>query len=184
MRLLTTEEAAGVIRSGGVVAYPTESCYGIGCDPLNTRAVKRIIRIKGRAISKGVILIADHQSRFNRYVSKPNEDMQARINATWPGPYTWLIPARPGVPQLLRGSHDSVAVRVTAHRVCRELCRTSAMALISTSANRSNRPSIKTLARVMSEFEGEIEGVVIGRIGHAIKPSTITDATTGEVLRS
>ena len=183
MKLLTTDEAAMIIRAGGVVAYPTESCYGLGCDPRNNRAVKRIIRIKGRSISKGVILIADHYSRFRQFVKPLPQGVLDKVLATWPGPYTWLIPVRPGAPRILTGSHDSIAVRVTSHSVSRELCRKSGMALISTSANRSNRPAIRLQSRIIREFEGEIDGVVGGRIGMAKKPSTITDALTGEVLR-
>ena len=183
MKLLTTDEASLIVRGGGVIAYPTESCYGLGCDPKNTRAVKRIIQIKGRAISKGVILIADHYSRFRQYVDPLPKDVMENVLGTWPGPYTWLIPAKPGAPRILTGSHDSIAVRVTSHSVSRELCRKSGMALISTSANRSNRPPIKLQSRIISEFDGEIDGVVRGRIGMAKKPSTITDALTGEVIR-
>ena len=104
------QQAAQVVRRGGLVAYPTEYCFGLGCDPLSRAAVLRLLRLKRRPTEKGLILIASDIAQLARYV----EDIPDKVLATWPGPHTWLLEAREGVPGWITGKHPRIAVRVTA----------------------------------------------------------------------
>jgi L-threonylcarbamoyladenylate synthase len=184
LNLVSIQEAAKVIRDGGVVAYPTESCYGLGCDPDNHVAVNRILKIKRRKRSKGLILISDHISRIRHYLANIPNEREQEILESWPGPNTWLLPARPAVSSWLRGNHQSIAVRITQHPGTRLLCREAGMALVSTSANRSGQTILKTAARVSQLFHDEVDCIVQGQIGTASAPSVIRDAVSGATIRN
>ncbi len=186
MKLLSIAEAADIIRAGGVVAMPTESCYGLACNPLALKAVRRIMKMKRRPANKGVILIADHISRFSRF-TMPNKiphKMMEKMLQTWPGANTWIVPCAPQVSPFLRGDYRSIAIRVTAHKGARELCRRAQTALVSTSANRANRAALRSYAAVFQVFGAELDGVVEGRIGADKRPSRIQDAVTDHILRA
>ena len=167
---------------GGLVAYPTASCYGLGCDPLNYRAIRRLLRLKGRTRSKGLIVIGSRQKQLAPYVARLPAATWEKAAATWPGPHTWLMPASRKTPAWLRGAHDSIAVRVDAHPDAARLCHALGYALVSTSANRSGRQSLKTYRQVARAF-GRRVLVRPGRIGGARAPSTIHDVRTGRRLR-
>ena len=167
-----------------MVAYPTESCYGLGCDPANHGAVHRILQIKRRKKSKGLILIADHIARIRHYVEYIPRERAAEVLESWPGPNTWLLPAKPGVPRWLRGNHQLIAVRVSRHPGVRKLCRSAGMALVSTSANRSGRSILKTAASVYRDFGDAVDCIVQGQIGTATSPSVIRDGLSGETVRN
>ncbi len=166
------------LAAGGVIAYPTESCYGLGCDPRNARAVAKILRLKGRPKSKGLILIGSEPAQFARYLSEPPGDWPRY----WPGPTTLLLPASNRCPRWLTGRHRKLAVRVTAHPEAARLCNALGMALVSTSANRSGRVMLRTPEACRREF-GNTVLVLNGRIGKRRRPSTIVDPSSGGILR-
>lgn len=170
------------IRRGGVIAYPTESCYGLGCDPRNRNAVKKLLAIKGRPQAKGLILVAADFQQLRCYASPLTPEQWLRISPTWPGPVTWLLPAAAKTPAWLRGSHQSVAVRVTAHAQASRLCRVLGMALVSTSANRSGMKPAKTFAAGARAF-GREALVLPGLIGKCKRPSAIIDLIGGFRVR-
>lgn len=176
--------AREVILKGGVIAYPTEAVFGLGCDPLNATAVQRIIRLKSRDAAKGLILIAARIEQLLSFLAPLSEATRAELNATWPGPVTWVVPASSQVPRLLTGGRDTLAVRVTAHPVARALCESTGIALVSTSANHSGRPPARTALQVRARFHDEIDYVVPGNVGGARKPTEIRDATSGKILRA
>ncbi len=167
---------------GGVIAYPTESCYGLGCDPRNYRAVRRLLRIKGRPAAKGLILIASEFGQLERYLAPLPGPARATLGRYWPGPTTLLLPAARRTPHWLTGGRDTLAVRVTAHHDAARLCQALGMALVSTSANRAGRQPLKTAAACRRAF-GHRVLVVAGRIGRRKNPSTIIDFHSGRVLR-
>ena len=167
---------------GGIIAYATESCYGLGCDPRNAGAVRRLLQIKNRPQSKGLILIADRYSRLRRYVLPPTAEQSRQLDQTWPGPHTWLMPASRHTPRWLRGRHESIAVRVTAHPDAAGLCRVLGAALVSTSANRAGMKPLKTRAACAQTF-GQSVLVLPGRIGGRKTPSTIQHLLTGRIIR-
>lgn len=175
--------AAQVIRNGGVIAYPTESCYGLGCDPDNIAAIKRILKIKKRSRDKGLILISDRFDRLRCYLEPLPIDRQKIILASWPGPITWLCPARVGTSPWLKGDHDTLGVRVTAHPVAAKICRVAGMPLVSTSANLATRPPLRHSRIVNKVFSDKLDYVVDAAIGRQHQPSRIIHALTGAVIR-
>lgn len=170
------------LRRGGVVAYPTESCYGLGCDPRNRRAVMRVLALKHRSASKGLILIAAHVRQLRPYLATMTLVESNRMRALWPGPNTWLVPAARDCPIWLRGRHDTIAVRVTAHKGAARLCELAGMALVSTSANLSGGKPAKTAAECRRLFGRRVR-VIPGRIGTRRHPSTIRDLRSGAIIR-
>lgn len=170
------------LRRGGLVAYPTESCYGLGCDPRNARALKRLIGLKGRSTARGMLLIADRFKRLKPFIRPLHAPDLARMQHSWPGPVTWVVPASNACPPLLTGGRPTVAVRVTAHPDAARLCRSLGMALVSTSANKSGKKPAKTAAECRRMFGARVR-VIDGRIGRRRRPSTLIDLATGTVLR-
>lgn len=174
--------AARVLHRGGVVAYPTEAVFGLGCNPLDRGAVLRILAIKRRPMHKGLILIASRFAQLAPFVQPPDAALQARLDATWPGPVTWLLPAAPAAPTWLRGQHASIAVRVTAHPLAAALCDAFGGAIVSTSANPSGRPPARTPLQVHRRCPG-IDLVLHGPTGGARRPTEIRDAGSGALVR-
>jgi len=176
--------AARIIRQGGIIAYPTESVYGLGCDPENPTAVLKILAIKNRPVTKGLILIAADLQQLQPYMATLQKPVLKRIRKTWPGPVTWLVPASPHVPVWLRGAHDSIAVRITAHPLAAALCTMIDGALVSTSANIHHQTAARTTLRVHQIFDSMIDYIVPGYVGRLTKATEIRDALTNKVIRS
>lgn len=177
-------QAARVLRAGGIVAYPTEAVYGLGCDPFAADAVMRLLALKRRHWEKGLILIAADRNQLTPFILPLDGTISARLDKTWPGPITWLVPSRPDVPSWLKGSHDTIAVRVTAHPVAAELCRVFGGALVSTSANVSGRPPARSALDVRRIFDQHVDYVIHGPLGGQERPTEIRDARTGAIVRS
>ena len=176
--------AADVLRTGGVIAYPTEAVYGLGCDPWDRAAVERILEIKARAPSKGLILIAADFAQLRALVEPLDDAAMAPILASWPGPNTWILPRTRHAPDWLGGRFDTLAVRVTAHPVAAALCRTYGGAIVSTSANVSARPPARSAFGVHLALGQGPDYVLSAPCGGAERPSTIRDGRTGRVLRA
>ncbi|MDS4019718.1 MAG: L-threonylcarbamoyladenylate synthase [Candidatus Competibacter sp.] len=183
MNRLRLHAAARVVRTGGLIAYPTEAVYGLGCDPRDERAVRRLLALKRRPMRKGLILIAADLAQIEPFLQPLTQADRARLAATWPGPRTWLIPARPATPRWLRGRHDTLAVRVTAHPLAATLCRACGHPLVSTSANRSGRPPARTALAVRRQLGRDLDYLLPGPTGGAVKPTEIRDLRTGLVVR-
>ncbi len=166
----------------GVIGYPTEAVYGLGCLP-EREPVARLLRMKRRSPRKGLILIAANPAQLSDYVDFSDDRIDfSQISSTWPGPVTWLLPARPGLPKWLIGDHIRLAVRVSDHPLVQALCvRTGA--LVSTSANPAGSPPARDAARVRAYFGGQLDYVLSGRLGKQQKPTEIRDAVSGEIVR-
>lgn len=182
---LDTEHAVTALRGGGVILYPTEGVWGIGCDPFNEAAVMRLLTIKQRPVEKGMILIAASLDQL-----KPCLDLAAlpaarlaEVLATWPGPHTWVMPATRQVPRWVTGEHDSLAVRVSAHPTVVALCRAFGGPLVSTSANLSGQPAVTQRAQLDPALLAQVAGVTEGETGGLTSPTPIRDARTGGSLR-
>ncbi|HSR55371.1 MAG TPA: Sua5/YciO/YrdC/YwlC family protein [Alphaproteobacteria bacterium] len=176
--------AARILAAGGVVAYPTEGVFGLGCDPQNAAAVLRVLRIKDRPVGKGLILIAGDRAQLSGYVC-PDPVMEQRIAPTWPGAVTWLLPAGPLARSWLTGGRMLLAVRVSAHPVAAALCRAFGAPVVSTSANLTGqRPAKSALAVRKSLRSRGLDYLVPGDTGNQAGPTEIRDARSGEVLRS
>jgi L-threonylcarbamoyladenylate synthase len=181
---LSVSEAAQCLRDGDIVAYPTEAVYGLGCDPGSEAAVRRVLQLKQRSEAAGLILIGDRFERFETFVSALPPGQLDRAMATWPGPVTWLFPRAAGVPDWLAGTHPTIALRVTAHPVCRELCAAFGGAVVSTSANPGSGEPARTAERVIAYFGDALAGIVRGALGRESRPSEIRDLATGRVIRA
>jgi L-threonylcarbamoyladenylate synthase len=170
------------LKRGGVIAYATESCYGLGCDPSSRPAVRRILQLKGRPQSKGLILIGADKHQFSQYLAAIPADIAGALSDWWPGPNTLLLAASHRCPRWLRGRHDKLAVRVTAHQETARLCHMLGMALVSTSANRSGQRPLKTAAACTRCFGSRLLALA-GRVGGRRLPSRIIDPESGQVFR-
>jgi L-threonylcarbamoyladenylate synthase len=170
------------LKGGGLVAYPTASCFGLGCDPRNARAVARLLRLKQRPKHKGLILIAATFDQLAPYLLPLDSVSREQVMRRWPGPHTWLLPASNKTSRLVRGRHDKVAVRLDAHPEAVALCRTVDGAIISTSLNRAGREPVRTYREALRQF-GRSVLVVPGRVGRYRTPSTIQDFQTGRTYR-
>lgn len=177
------DQAARVIAAGGIVAYPTEAVFGLGCDPRNRAAVARLLALKRRRLDKGLILIAADFAQLEAFVAPLAPERMAQIRATWPGPVTWLLPARETTPDWLTGRHQTLAVRVTAHPLAAALCRACRSALVSTSANLSRRPPARTGLQVRLRLGNAVDFILPGATGPRRRPSQIRDARTGKIMR-
>jgi L-threonylcarbamoyladenylate synthase len=179
-------EVVAALRAGGVVAYPTEAVFGLGCDPRDRRACERLFAIKRRPPTQGVLLIAADFAALEPYIdlaAVPAESL-ARATATWPGPYTWIFPRAADAPAWLAGTHTGMAVRVTAHPPAVELCRAFGGALVSTSANRHGEPPALTGDQVRAILGDEIEAILNEKVGGLERPTPIRDAISGATVRS
>jgi L-threonylcarbamoyladenylate synthase len=176
-------EAIRQLAAGGVIAYPTDTVYGLGCDPLNAAAMLHLLALKQRGIEQGVILIASRWRQLRPFLQPLNPGTRKRVTKDRGKPLTWLLPARPDVPTWLRGRHDTLAVRVTRYPIVTALCNAWDGPLVSTSANRHGRPPAISTLDVYRAFGDSLDYVLSGPVGTG-KPSEIRDGLTGKVLRS
>ncbi len=178
----SSRRIAAYLRRGGLIAYPTESCYGLGCDPDNRAAVQRLLKLKQRPQRKGLILIAAHYRQVARYLQPLTSNQQQQLQEAGAQVTTYLMPAHHSAPRWLRGVHNTLAVRLTAHRQAAQLCRGVDSALVSTSANRSGQRPARTYAQCQRLF-GRKVWVLPGRVGKRKKPSTIRAWADGQIIR-
>lgn len=177
------KNAARILAAGGVVAYPTEGVYGLGCDPQNAAAVLRLLAIKERPMDKGLIVIAGDRAQLAGYVC-PDSEMEQRIAPTWPGPVTWLLPSGPFARPWLTGGSRLLAVRVSAHPIAAALCRVFGAPIVSTSANLSGQLPARTALAVRKSFKHRgLDYLVPGKTGTRSGPTEIRDGRSGAVLR-
>lgn len=175
--------ARRVLLRGGVIVYPTETVWGVGCDPFNERAVQRLLEIKQRPVDKGLILIAADPEQLRPYIVAAAVAHLERATASEPEPVTWVYGATDAVPPWIRGKHPTVAVRVTSHPVARALCADYGKPLVSTSANISGHPPSQNELLVRRWFAGRVDLFVPGKAGPYTRPSQIRDAHSGAILR-
>lgn len=179
---LRLQRAADALLTGGVIAYPTEGVYGLGCLPANRAAVERILTIKRRPIDKGLLLIAAEAGQLEPLIEWPSGALGRELRGSWPGPVTWVLEAAPRVPGWLTGGRGTLAVRVTSHPLAAELCRRVGP-LVSTSANRAGRRPIRDLLRLRRQLGRDVDYVLAGPLGAAAGPSEIRDGRSGAILR-
>lgn len=184
-RMLTIDEAVTALKHGGVVAYPTEAVWGLGCDPFDAASVSRLLAIKQRPVEKGLILIAGALGQLEGLLDwdlLPNDRSEA-VFASWPGPHTWIVPASGRVPHWITGAHDGVAVRVSAHPVVVELCAAFGGPLVSTSANIGGEPPAFSRAQLDPILVAQLDGLCEGETSGLAAATPIRDARTGTQLR-
>lgn len=176
---------AGLLRNGGLITYPTEGVWGLGCDPRDQAAVLRLLALKQRDVAKGLILIASSEAQLAPFIdiAPLAESQLADVRASWPGPNTWIVPAAADAPRWITGAHDGIAVRVTAHPLVRALCDGFGGALVSTSANVASEPSPRSREELDLRIVAGVDAVCEGETQGRQQPSSIRDARSGASLR-
>lgn len=174
--------AAHRLAYGGVIAYPTEGVWGLGCLPDDGLAVARILELKRRSRSAGLLLVAADISQFAAYLTGLTPARYDRLSEDWPGPVTWLVPDNGEAPGWITGDHDTLGLRVSDHPLVRSLCR-RAGPIVSTSANISGRPAAMNELQVRLTFGNRLDMIVPGNLGGRSGPSRIRLLETGEFLR-
>lgn len=172
--------AVDELRAGNVIAYPTETVYGLGVDPFNPEALERLFVAKGRDRDQPVLLIVDGEAQLDRVVSEISPRARAYMAAFWPGPLSLLLPRHPELPATLAPGRAKIGVRCSGDAWARALCRAFGGPVTSTSANRSGEPPVRHLADL--ELPGVVLGIDAGPLT-ADLPSTLIDGDTGEVFR-
>ncbi|TNF36348.1 MAG: tRNA threonylcarbamoyladenosine biosynthesis protein RimN [Gammaproteobacteria bacterium] len=175
--------AARICRDGGVIAYPTEAVFGLGCDPLNQAAVNKILQLKVRPLRKGMILIAAHVEQLLPFINCTPQELQ-RLDTIPEQPTTWLVRKATTTPQWITGQHDKIAVRITQHPIAHALCRQLDSPLISTSANPAGSKPAKNLLKTRQYFHNAVDFYVPGYTGTLKNPTQIRDLETDTVIRA
>lgn len=182
--IISIRNAVNLLHQKQIIAYPTESIYGLGCDPDNEKVIKKLLQLKKRSMTKGLILIAASFEMLRPYIDESvlTEAQKRDIMATWPGPVTWLLPKSKHVSTCLSGKFDCLAVRITAHETAKNLCRQYGKPIISTSANYCGQAPCHTPEEI-SHYFGSDFPIVEGRLGKRKTPSQIRDSRTGKIIR-
>ena len=175
--------AVTVLRNGGVIAYPTEAVYGFGCDPFNQTAVTKLLTLKKRNPRKGLILVASNFAQIEHLIMPIAPQLLAHVLETWPGPFTWVFPASQLVPAWIRGDHNTVALRVSAHPIVKQLCDQFCGPIVSTSANLEGELPTRDYRATHIAFKDAVDVIIKGAVGKLARPTEIRDAITNEVLR-
>lgn len=178
--------AATALKAGGVVAYPTEAVFGLGCDPRNRAAFGKLFALKQRPPTQGVLLIGADFDQVAPYIdlaATPHAALE-RVRASWPGAHTWILPRAPGVPEWIAGGHAGIALRVTAHPPAAALCRAFGGALVSTSANPHGQPPAREAQTVADYFGDTLDGLLDAPLGGQTRPTVIRDALSGAIIRA
>lgn len=187
MKNIELHKALSILNTQGLIAYPTESVFGLGCDPDSELAIEKILSLKKRPACKGLILIAANIEQLQKYAdfSVLTQQQLADIKQTWPGPVTWVVPAKKTLSKLISGDFNSVAVRVSAHPLVQKLCQQFGKAIISTSANLSGLPPCINYSQVNEMFAGQalLQEIINAPVSGLSEPSQIFNALTGERLR-
>lgn len=184
MRTIHFLQARQTIESGGVLAYPTEAIIGLGCDPFNEEATRKILAIKHRSIKKGLIVIGSNTQQLLSLIDSGfHQAFTEQANQPFDHPTTWLVPAAKLTPHWLTGVHDSIAVRVCKHKAINDFLLELGSPIVSTSANIANQPPCKTILETRLRFGTVIDGYLPGNTGAWQKPSRIIDLRTFNVQR-
>lgn len=174
-------EARELLDQGGVIAYPTEAVYGLGCSPFNQQAVEKIWTLKRRTKSKGFILLIADWTQLTPLIAPVSDLLLEAVRSTWPGPVTWVFPKSGIIPDWLSGQHDGIAIRMSAHPVAHQLCVDGPV--VSTSANISGHDPVVDLLGLSEQFPQGLDAVLTGDLGGLSQPSAIYDVLTGIRLR-
>ena len=171
------EQAAALIKSGGLVAIPTETVYGLGANGLDAAAVEKIFLAKGRPQDNPLILHLASPDALPLYCREIPETAWRLAELFWPGPLTMVLPVADCVPKQTVAGHDTVAVRCPANEATREIIRLAGVPVAAPSANLSGKPSTTTAAHVLHDMDGRIDAIVDGGPCRVGVESTIVDLT-------
>lgn len=177
-------QAASILHAGGVIAYPTETVYGLGCDPLNYSAIERLLALKQRPVEKGLILIGARLEQLWPYIDVSDDQLLQKLQTPTPQPTTWVVPARNHTPSWLSGQHDSIAVRISSNPIAAEICNHFNGAIVSTSANPARLPPARSALTIKRYFDDELDYLLHATTKPDNKPSEIRDLLSDKRFRS
>ena len=177
------ESAVAALKQGGIIAYPTEAVFGLGCDPDNESALERLLELKQRPQEKGLIIIAASYEQLQPYIQPLANKQKEKVESTWPGSITWLLPVNKNVSRLLRGEHETIAARVTAHPVASKLCQQYGKPVVSTSANVAGLAPARSVGEVIQQFNKQVDYILDGEVDLEANPSEIRDLLTDRIIR-
>ncbi|WP_395373131.1 L-threonylcarbamoyladenylate synthase [Marinicella sp. W31] len=177
------DTAVETIRKGGLLIYPTEAVYGLGCDYRSSTAVERLLELKQRPVDKGLILAASHVEQILPLIRPNHGDELAQALKTWPGHHTWVFRASSKVPAWISGAHSTVAVRVSSHPVIKKMCDALGHAIVSTSANPAGVEPSSNIAVIKDVFGPQVDYYLDLPLGEEKNPSQIHNAVDGLTLR-
>lgn len=183
MNSFRLRHAVHILRQGGVIAYPTEAVYGLGCDPLNQQALKKIYQLKQRTINKGFIIVASHFSQLEPYLGNLEKINTQSIFSNQFEHTTWILPANLKLPYYLIGNRKTIAVRISTHPAIISLCSLYKGAIISTSANLAGKSPAKTKYALLKQFKNKLDAIYFDTLGTQSSPSQIKDPLTGRIYR-
>jgi L-threonylcarbamoyladenylate synthase len=175
--------ACHVLRNGGVIAYPTEAVWGLGCLPQCKEAVQRILDLKNRSVDKGLILVAASTAQLSPYLEGLTKAELRRLDESWPGPVTWLVPDNGAAPSWVKGSHQTVALRVSDHPIIQSICNTVGSAIVSTSANITGRQPIREPLKLRQQFGPHLDYIYAGELGGARTVTAIRHLREDRLVR-
>ena len=178
------QQICQIIQSGGVVAYPTEAVFGLGCDPQNPQAIQKILDLKSRFADKGLILLGSSYEQFTAYIEPLTPQQQDLISTHQVHPTTWVVPSKLGTDTLIRGQFNTLAIRISQHLDSRKLCETVGFPLISTSANPQGEEPAISVEQVVNYFSDQVDAVFDGELGGYSKPSRLVDISSKTLLRT
>ena len=174
-------KAALAIKQGGIIAYPTEAVYGLGCDPYQQTAVYQLLALKNRPVEKGLILVASDLEQLTDFIEPlTNEQIQCIQDSC---NTSWLVPAC-NAPDWLRGTHKTLAIRLSSHPVVRQLCHSLDQPLVSTSANPAGKNPAKNSLQSHHYFHNELDIIISSDTGSLKQPTEIRDLLTQQVIRA
>lgn len=177
------QQAIESLRAGGIIAYPTEAVYGLGCDPHNEAALQKLLSLKQRDDGKGVIIIAADYRQLAGFIAPHTGALQQRLSTPAATPTTWVVEAAATLSPRLTGGRTTIAVRITDHPVAAAICRLFAGPITSTSANLSGSPPAKSAQAVRQQFPQGIDTFIDAPVGTLSQPTQIIDAHIGARLR-
>lgn len=171
------------LAAGAIIGYPTDTIWGFGCDPLNPTSVARLLQIKQRPVEKGLILLTSKLEYCEPFI-RLDPDQRSTVQSPVTTPTTWLVEASEHCPVWIRGNHTTVAIRVTEHPLLRILCAGLQLPLVSTSANRAGKSTVRSALQLRRQFADEVDFIVTGFNTGGGKPSAIKSLACGNLLRS
>ena len=177
------DQAVITLSQGGLIVYPTEAVYGLGCDPYNEQAVSRLCALKARPLSKGLILIVASWEQLIPWIEPVATRIQHKVTHCQET-VTWIFPAAPTTPHWLTGAHGAeIAIRITQHPIAQALCQRWQGALVSTSANRSGEPAIRDGKQLRTTFTNQVDYFIEAGLGNNPQPSQIRHALSDKIIR-
>lgn len=170
------------IRHGGIIAYPTETVYGLGCDPMNSEAVLSLNALKNRGKNKGLILIGSSLEQFSKFIDVPEKKDRDKIQNS-KTPTSWIVPSSHQAPVWLTGNRKTLAIRVSKHEIVTRLCTGLGSPIVSTSANPGGHKPANSALDLHRYFQNKIDAFIFSNDYQPGQPSTIRSLHNDKIIR-